>query len=130
MLMQYALVCLRIAAKYEGHDYQNMVGVTSVMTILGFLDYQCEIEDLVQTELTILKDCLDFIVPRPTQISMAKLILYMADPSFNFEPLIDKLIPIQQYALLDSDIQLINFKNEQQNYTLLSLTIAGIYLSL
>ena len=130
MLMQYALVCLRIAAKYEGHDYQNMVGVTSVMTILGFLDYQCEIEDLVQTELTILMDCLDFIVPRPTQISMAKLILYMADPSFNFEPLIEKLIPIQQYALLDSDIQLINFKNGQQNYTLFSLTIAGIYLSL
>ena len=100
------------------------------MTILGFLDYQCEIEDLVQTELMILKDCLDFIVPRPTQISIARLILYMADPSFNFDILIEKLIPIQQYALLDSDIQLINFKNEQQNYTLFSLTIAGIYLAL
>ena len=41
--MQQALVCLRIAAKYEGHDYQNMVGVTSIMTLLGFLDYQFDI---------------------------------------------------------------------------------------
>ena len=42
-LKKYALICMRIAAKYEGEQCHNAIGVTSIMSILDMLNYQYDI---------------------------------------------------------------------------------------
>jgi hypothetical protein len=69
------------------------------------MDYKIEIEEIADYELQALQ-LLDFRVHRPTCKEIYELLLFCADPSFDFIEVQNKMESLVNFCLLDKDIML------------------------
>ena len=88
----HAVICLQIAAKYEGKydgtGYAGELGADLLNpTYLVSLFDGVAVGDILQAEIEIL-NCLDFRILFATPISIANQILHAADPSFDFSAVV------------------------------------------
>ena len=56
-------------------------------------------------EMEILYNYLDFKVQRVTLIEVATLILFVADPSFDYADVMSKLIALLNFCMIDGEMQ-------------------------
>lgn len=130
----YAIVCLQIAAKlegrYEGFGFGAVAGKASLKTgllcplnIIRSLNFSYEIEKIAETEQKILST-LNFKLSLSTPLELANLMLFLADPTFDYSVINDKLTSILTFCLVDSDLALTS------HFTSFSLALASIIVTL
>lgn len=96
--------------KYEGNGYGYVVGknslkasILNVMTIFQYLDFKIQIEDVAKKELEMLK-CLEFRLESVTPLEISSLVLFLADPTFDYSVIMGKLTAIINFCMIDADI--------------------------
>lgn len=125
----YAVVCLQIAAKYEGKydgtGYAGSLGadLLSPSHIVAAMEGACDLNDILQTEIEILNS-LDFRILFATPISIAGLILHAADPTFDFGVVKQKAEVILNFCLLDFQLCV------GGDFCSFSLAVAAVVVSL
>jgi len=55
-------------------------------------------------EMEILYNYLDFRVQRVTLVEITNLVLFAADPSFDYSDIMSRLIALQNFCMIDGEI--------------------------
>jgi DNA-directed RNA polymerase delta subunit len=55
-------------------------------------------------EMEILNNYLGFVVPRVTLIEVAKLVLFAADPEFDYSAIMVKVVALLNFCMIDNEI--------------------------
>lgn len=111
-----AIVCIVLACKHMGKFEGNGFGyevqmnslktnILSPMTIVQYLEFKIEVEDIAKKELEILQ-CLNFRMESVTPLEVSRLLLFLADPTFDYTVIMGKLTAIINFCLIDADINL------------------------
>ena len=92
-------MCLHLACKYEGEG-----SFVRQIDICKHLEYSCDVKTLQQMEMEILYNYLDFRVQRVTLVEVTNLVLFAADPSFDYSDILSRLIALQNFCMIDGEI--------------------------
>ncbi len=112
----YGLICLQLAAKmdgkYAGEGYGSIVGegclkntVLHPLSIIKETGFVCSLKDLSSIELHILST-MGYKLVMSTPLEIAKSVLYVANPLYDYSAILEKLSAIITFSLIDTQIGL------------------------
>ena len=93
------------------------------MNIIKVLDYQFDIDQLVHAEIQILK-ALNFGLFFVTPLELANMMLFLADPTFDYSSIQPKLVSMINFCMIDLDISV------KQNLTSFAISYGSILVTL